>query len=58
MTILIGGVQTNQHGVWEGRNTVCALFFYTLRSVIPFSCFEVRSGQINLCSFGNASLLK
>ena len=25
---LIGGVLANQHGVWEGRNTVCALVFY------------------------------
>ena len=35
MTILIGGVLTNQRGVWGGQNTVCALFFYVLRSVIP-----------------------
>ena len=39
MTILIGGVLANQRGVWEGWNTVCALFFYALRSVI--SCFHV-----------------
>ena len=62
---LIGGVLANQCGVWEARNTVCALFFYALRSVIP--CFHVleywhetscyvHSGWINLCSFGNASL--
>ena len=36
---LIDGVLANQRGVWEGRNTVCALVFYTLRSVIP--CFRV-----------------
>ena len=37
---------------------VPALFFCALRSVIPrfhASCY-VRSGRINLCSFGNASL--
>ena len=62
---LIGGVLANQRGVWEGRNTVCALFFYALCAVIP--CFHVleywhetssyvRSGRIKLCSFGNASL--
>ena len=33
------GVLANQHGVWEGRNTVHALFFYALHSVIP--CFHV-----------------
>ena len=38
-TILIGGVLANQRDVWEGRNTVCALFFYACRSVI--SCFHV-----------------
>ena len=63
---LIGGVLANQRGVWEGQNTVCALVFYTLRSVIccfhvleywhETSCYYVHSGQINLCSFGNASL--
>ena len=62
---LIGGVLENQHGVWEGQNTVCALFFYALCSVIPrFNALQyqhetiryVRSGRINLCSFGNASL--
>ena len=62
---LIDGVLANQHGVWEGRNTVCALLFYALRSIIycfhvleywhETSCY-VRSGRINLCSFGNASL--
>ena len=36
---LIGGVLANQLGVWEGRNTMCALFFYALRSII--SCFNV-----------------
>ena len=62
---LIGGVLANQSCVWEGRNTVCALVFYALRSVI--SCFHVLeywhetscyvcSGGINLCSFGNVSL--
>ena len=62
---LIGGVLANQHGVWEGLNTMCTMFFYALRSVIH--CFHgleywqetscnVRSGQINLCSFGNALL--
>ena len=60
-----GGVLTNQHGVWEKRNIVCALFFYALPSIIPrfhvlqywheTSCY-IRSGQINLCSSGNASL--
>ena len=39
MTILIGSVLANQRGVWEGRNTMCALFFNALRSVI--SCFHV-----------------
>ena len=29
----------NQLGVWEGRNTVCALVFDSLSSVI--SCFRV-----------------
>ena len=36
---LIGGVLANQRGVWEGRNTVCALFFCALCSIIP--CFHV-----------------
>ena len=63
---LIGDVLGSQHGVWEGQNSVCALVFYTLRSVISCflvleywhetSCYYVRSGQINLCSFVNASL--
>ena len=63
---LIGGVLANQCGVWEGRNTACALFFYSLCYIIPrfhflqswheTSCYYVRSGQINLCSFGNVSL--
>ena len=63
---LIGGVLANQCGVWEGQNTVCALVFYALRSVISCfhvleywhetSCYYVRSGLINLCSFSNASL--
>ena len=34
MTILIGGVLANQRGVWEGWNTVCALFSYALCSVM------------------------
>ena len=33
------GVLANQRGVWEGRNSVCVLFFYALCSVIP--CFHV-----------------
>ena len=33
---LIGGVLANQRDVWEGRNTVCALFFHALRSVVMF----------------------
>ena len=61
MAVLIGGVLANQRSVWEGWNTVCALFFYALRSVIPrfhvLQCWQetscyVCSGQINLCSFG------
>ena len=36
---LIGSVLANQRGVWEGQNTVCALVFYALHSVI--SCFHV-----------------
>ena len=32
---LIGGALANQRGVWEGRNTVCALVLYALHSVIP-----------------------
>ena len=36
---LIGSVLANQRGVWEGRTTVCTLFFYALCSVI--SCFHV-----------------
>ena len=39
MTILNGGVLANQRGVLEGQNSVCALFFYALCSVI--SCFHV-----------------
>ena len=49
-----------------GRDTVCALVFYTLRSVISCfhvlenwhetSCYYVSSGQSLLCLFGNASL--
>ena len=35
---LIDGVLANQRGVLEGRNTVCALFFYALHLVI--SCFH------------------
>ena len=54
---LIGGVLANQRDVWEGRNTVCALVFYALRSVIPYSHVlqywhetsgYVRLGRINL----------
>ena len=65
-TILIGGALANQRGVWEGWNTVCAEFYYALRSFISCfhvleywhetSCYYVWSGQINLCLFGNASL--
>ena len=36
---LIGGVLANQRSVWEGQNTVYALVFYALRSVIH--CFHV-----------------
>ena len=36
---LIGGVLANQCVVWEGWNTVCALVFYALHSVI--SCFHI-----------------
>ena len=58
---LIGGVLANQCGVWEGQNTVCALFFCAHRSVIP--CFHVLEywhktscyGEL-ICSFGSASL--
>ena len=39
MTILTGSVLVNQRGVWEGRNTVCTLFFYALHSII--FCFHV-----------------
>ena len=39
MAILIGSVRANQRSVWEGWNTVWALFFYALCSVI--SCFHV-----------------
>ena len=35
---LIGGVLANQRGVWEGRNAVCALFFFT-HSVLSFLVF-------------------
>ena len=37
---LIGGLLANQHGVWEGQNTVCALVFYVLQHLL-FSCFGV-----------------
>ena len=47
-------------GVWEGPNTVCALVFHALCSVISCfhvlkywhetSCYYVHSGQIILCS--------
>ena len=63
---LIGGVLANQRGVWEGRNTVCALVFYALHYVISCfrileywhetSCYNVGLGRFNLCSLGNASL--
>ena len=36
---LTGGVLANQRGVWEGQNTVWALFFYALHSI--FSCFHI-----------------
>ena len=36
---LIGCVLANQCSVWEGWNTVCALFFYALPSIT--SCFHV-----------------
>ena len=39
MAVVIGGVLADKRSVWEGRNIVCALFFYALRSVI--SCFHV-----------------
>ena len=60
MTILIGDVLANEHSVWAEWNTVCALFFYALHSVVleyrhETSCY-LRSGGIKLCSFGNASL--
>ena len=38
---LIAGVLANQCSVWEGQNTVCAMFFCALHSVI--SCFHVAS---------------
>ena len=38
VTILIGGVLTNQHSVWKWWNTVCALFFYALLRHFLFSC--------------------
>ena len=38
MAVLIAGVLVNQRGVWEGRNTVCTLFFYALCSIIPPRC--------------------
>ena len=40
MTILTGDMLATQRGVWEGWNTVQALFFYALHSVI--SCFHVE----------------
>ena len=46
MAVLIGSVLANQRSVWEGQNTVCALFFFALCSVI--SCFHV----FMLCSTG------
>ena len=56
LSSLIGGVLANQRDVWEGWNTVCALVFYALRSVIPCchalqywhkTRWYVRSGRIN-----------
>ena len=38
---LIGGVLANQHGVWEGRNTVCFVFLCTPFCHFLFSCFGV-----------------
>ena len=53
---LTGDLLANQRGVWEGRNTMCALVFYTLHYVISCfhvfeywhetSCYHVCSGQI------------
>ena len=48
---LIGGVLANQHGVWEGRNTVCALVFYALRSVIPVVMLCRTGTDWLLCPF-------
>ena len=45
---LIGDVLTNQRDVWEGRNTVCALVFYALRSVIP-CCHVLQSWHETSC---------
>ena len=39
MTILIGGALANQRGVWERRNTVCALVVYALRSILSSFLF-------------------
>ena len=38
---LTGGVLANQHSVWEGRNTVCALVFYAQILTSVISCFHV-----------------
>ena len=56
MTILIGGVLENQRGVWEGQNTVCALFFYALRSVI-FCLHAPRASaeRTRYCGAGSTS---
>ena len=43
MAVLIGGVLANQRDVWEGQNTVCAVFSYGLCSVIPhFHALQYR----------------
>ena len=46
MTILIGGVLANQHGVWEGQNTVCALFFYAFCSSFPVFMFWITGTRL------------
>ena len=38
MTIVIGSVLVNQRCVWEGQNTVCAVFQCTLFCHFLFSC--------------------
>ena len=66
MTILIGGVLANQRGVLGGgilcalsfamQNPPVIICFHVLEYWHETSCYYVCSGQINLCSFGNASL--